>query len=205
MPSQDVWFRQQSVQQLWQGPAAVAAYVTIAIQICGMALSAMFIRDLEKATLCILLISLLMCGLLLVTDRAALHRNHRLDLLRFSAARSRRRIQALGIRSKHIDLFVKALWLDPRIEFKFRTARFRSVELIIEGLDLLSQTAARYGSRGRKVFLVNQEPLIAAMRLIECLPLENAEQVLTQPLARWLAHPPEFDPEGWALLVYRES
>jgi hypothetical protein len=27
MLSQDVWFRQQSLQQLWQGPAASAAYV----------------------------------------------------------------------------------------------------------------------------------------------------------------------------------
>jgi hypothetical protein len=205
MVSQEVWFRQQSFQQLWQGPAAVAAYVSITTQLCGMALSAIFVRDLELATLCTLAISLLICGLLIVIDQVASYRNHRLNLLRFSAAKSRRRIKALGIQSKQIDRFVKTLWFDPRIEFKFRSARFRSVELIIEALDLLSQTAARYGNRGRKVFLVNQEPLVSAMRLIEFLPLENADEELTEPLAGWLAHPLEFDPEGWALPIYRES
>jgi hypothetical protein len=204
MVSQEVWFRQQSFQQLWQGPAAVTAYVSMTTQLCGMALSAIFLRDLERATLCILVINLVICGSLLVTDQVTSYRNHRLDLLRFSAAKSRRRIKALGVESKQIDRFVKTLWIDPRIEVKFRSARFRSIELIIEALDLLSQTAARYGSRGRKVFLVNQEPLVSAMRLIEFLPLESADEVLTEPLASWLAHPPEFDPEGWALSVYGE-
>lgn len=205
MLSQDVWFRQQSFQQLWQGPAAVAAYVSITTQLCGVALSAIFLRDLERATLCMLVINLVICGSLLVTDQVMSHRNHHLDLLRFSVAKSRRRIKALGIQSKQIDRFVKTLWFDPRIEVKFRSARVRSVELIIEALDLLSQTAARYGNRGRKVFLVNQEPLISAMRFIEFLPLENADEELTEPLASWLTHPPEFDPEGWAVSIYGES
>jgi hypothetical protein len=204
MLSPEIWLRQQFWQQLWKGPAASAAYVAVPIQICGLALSAVFLRDLERATLCILVISLLICGLLSVTDQITSYRNHHLDLLRFSAAKSRRRIEALGIRSKQIDLFVKALWLDPRIELKFRSARFRSVELIIEALDLLSRTAARYGNRGRKVFLVNQEPIVSAIRLIEWLPLEDAEEVLVGPLTSWLEHPPEFDPEGWALPLYRE-
>ena len=39
---------------------------------------------------------------------------------------------------------------------------------------------------------------------IECLPLEEAEEVLVQPLTRWLEHPPEFDPEGWALPLFGE-
>ena len=36
-------------------------------------------------------------------------------------------------------------------------------------------------------------------------PLENAEQVLMEPLASWLTHAPEFDPEDWALSAYRDS
>ena len=76
------------------------------------------------------------------------------------------------------------------------------MELTIEALDVLSQTAARYGRRGRKVFVVNQEPIVSAIRLIEWLPLEDAEEVLVEPLARWLEHPPEFDPEGWALPLF---
>jgi hypothetical protein len=100
--------------------------------------------------------------------------------------------------------FANALWFNSEIEFRFRCKRFRSVELTIEALDLLSQTAARYGRRGRKVFVVNQEAIVNAIRLIECLPLEEAEEVLVQPLTRWLEHPPEFDPEGWALPLFGE-
>jgi hypothetical protein len=53
--------------------------------------------------------------------------------------------------------------------------------LTIEALDLLSQTAARYGRRGRKIFLVDQEPIVNAIWLIEYLPLEDAEEVLVEP------------------------
>jgi hypothetical protein len=58
----------------------------------------------------------------------------------------------------------------------------QSVELIIEAFDLLSRTASRYGRCGRKVFELNQEPIMSAMRLIECLPLADAEEVLVGPL-----------------------
>jgi hypothetical protein len=120
-----------------------------------------------------------------------------LGFLRLSVAKSRSRIEALGIKSEQVDRFVDPLWFNSEIEFRFRRKRFRSVKLTIEALDLLSQTAARYGRRGRKVFVVNQEPIVNAIRLIECLPLEEAEEVLVEPLTRWLEHPPEFDPEGW--------
>jgi hypothetical protein len=55
------------------------------------------------------------------------------------------------------------------------------------------------------VFSINQEPVLDAIRLFEYLPLENAEEVIEQQLANSLKSPPEFDPEGWALEVYRES
>jgi hypothetical protein len=60
------------------------------------------------------------------------------------------------------------------------------------------------GSSGRKVFVVNQEPIVNAIRLIECLPLEEAEEVLVEPLTRWLQLSPEFDQEGWALTLFGE-
>jgi hypothetical protein len=82
--------------------------------------------------------------------------------LRLSVAKSRSRIEALGIKSEQVDRFVNALWFNPEIEFRFRRKRFRSVELTIEAFDLLSQTAARYGRRGRKIFVVNQEPIVNA-------------------------------------------
>lgn len=79
------------------------------------------------------------------------------------------------------------------------------MELIIQALDLLSRTAERYGTGGRKVFCINQDPIIDAIRLLDYLPLENAEEVIAQRLANSLKSPPEFDPEGWASTVYRES
>jgi hypothetical protein len=204
MVSPDTWLRRQLWQQLWRGPAAVSAYVSITIQLGCTALSSVASRNLEIPSLYILIIDILLCVLLILVDQTDSRRNHRLGFLRISVAKSRSRIQALGIRSEQVDRFVNMLWFNAEIEFRFRNARFRSVELTIEALDLLSQTAARYGRRGRKVFVVNQEPIVGAIRLIECLPLEDAEKVLVEPLTRWLEHPPEFDPEGWALPLFGE-
>ena len=83
----------------------------------------------------------------------------------------------MGIRSEEIDQFAKRLRLDPRIAFKFRNSRFRSVELIIQGLDLLTRTTERYGAGGRKIFCINRHPISEAIRLIDYLSLENAEEV----------------------------
>ena len=202
MVSPDIWLRRQLWQQLWRGPAAVSAYISIAIQLGCTALSSAVSRDLQSPSLYILLINVLICVLIILVDQTDSYRNHRLGFLRLSVAKSRSRIEALGIKSEQVDRFVDALWFNPEIEFRFRNTRFRSVELTIEALDVLSQTAARYGRRGRKVFVVNQEPIVSAIRLIECLPLEDAEEVLVEPLTGWLEHPPEFDPEGWALPLF---
>ena len=181
MVSPDIWLRQQLWQQLWRGPAAVSAYVSITIQLGCTALSACVSKDLESPSLYILLINLLVCVLIIWVDQTDSYRNHRLGFLRLSVAKSRSRIEALGIKSAPVDRFVNALWFNPEIECRFRSKRFRSVELTIEALDLLSQTAARYGRRGRKIFLVDQEPIVNAIWLIEYLPLEDAEEVLVEP------------------------
>jgi hypothetical protein len=204
MLSPDLWLRQQLWQRLWKGPAAVSAYLSLPIQLVCTALSAIVSTDLAIPSLYILSINVLLCVLIILVDQIGSYRNHRLGLLRFSAAKSQSRIEALGIKSKQVDRFVSALWLNSELEFRFRNTRMQSVELIIEALDLLSRTASRYGRRGRKVFVVNQEPIMSAMRLIACLPLADAEEVLVEPLKTWLEHPPEFDPEGWALPLFGE-
>jgi hypothetical protein len=186
------------------GPAAVSAYVSITIQLGCTALSSVVPTNLEIASLYILLIDILIGVLLILVDQTDSFRNHSLGFLCISVAKSRSRIEALDIKSEQVDRLVNMLWFNPEIEFSFRNTRFRSVKLAIEALDLLSQTAARYGRRGRKVFVFNQEPIASAIRLIQCLPLEDAEEALVEPLTRWLEHPPEFDPEGWAL-PYSES
>jgi hypothetical protein len=43
---------------------------------------------------------------------------------------------------------------------------------------------------------------LCILRLFECLPLADAEEVLVGPLKGWLELPPEYDPEGWALPLF---
>jgi len=205
MHSLDIWLHQQLRERLWKGPAAVSAYLSVPMQLVGITLSAVFLKALTGPSLCVLWMSGLLCVLLAWADRRISCRNHNLGLLQFSLSQSRHRIKAMGIRSEEIDRFVKSLCLDSRIAFKFRNSRFPSVELTIQKLDLLARTAERYGSGGRKVFCANQEAIIHAIRLIDNLPLEDAEEVIELRLANSLKSPPEFDPEGWASQVYRES
>jgi hypothetical protein len=200
----DLWFRQQLWLQLWKGPGAVSTYLSTPVPLICVGLSAIVSTELQAASLCILSLNILLDILLILIDEIGLCRNHRLGLLRFSAARSRERIEKLGIKSKQIDRFVDALWLNSELQHKFRRTRLQSVELMVQALDILSRTASRYGRRGRKVFEVNQDELMSAMRSFECLSFADAEEVLVEQLRAWLKDPPEYDPEGWALPLFGE-
>jgi hypothetical protein len=91
-----IWLRQQLWQQLWRGPSAVSAYVSITIQLGCTALSAFVSRDLESPSLYSLSINALICVLIISVDQTDSYRNHRLGFLRLSVAKSRSRIEALG-------------------------------------------------------------------------------------------------------------
>jgi hypothetical protein len=65
----------------------------------------------------ILSIIILLGVLLILSDEIASCRNHQFGLLRFSAAKSRDRIEKLGIKSKQVDRFLSALWLNRELEF----------------------------------------------------------------------------------------
>ena len=195
----DLWLRQQLWEQLWRGPGAVSAYWSIAIQLVCVGLSALGPTDLRGPNLWILSIIVLLGALLILGDEIASRRNHRLGLLRFSAAQSRDRMAKLGIKSKQVDRFLNALWLNRELEFKFRNKCLQSVLLMVLALDLLSRIASRYGRCGKKVFEANQHPILSAMELFDCVPLPDADKMLIEPLRDWLKEPPVFDPEGWAL------
>jgi hypothetical protein len=60
----------------------------------------------------------------------------------------------------------------------------------------MARTAERYRTGGRKFFCTSQDPIIEAIRLLDYLSLENAEEVIEQELAGCLKSPPKFDPEG---------
>jgi len=198
----DLWLRQQLWEQLWKGPGAVSAYWSIAIQLVCVGLSALGSTELQGANLWILSIIILLGVLLILSDEIASCQNHRLGLLRFSAAKSRDRIEKLGIKSKQVDRFLNGLWLNRELEFRFRNTRLQSVVLMVPALDLLSRIASRYGRYGRKVFEANQDPIVSAMQLFECVPFADADKMLVEPLRAWLKTPPEFDPEGWALPLF---
>ena len=202
MFSPDSWLRQQFWQRLWKGPGAVSTYLSVPIPVICVAISAVVSSEIQGVSLCILSITIVLGALLIVVDEIDFLRNHCLGLLRLSAAESRDRIQKLGINSKRVDRFVHALWLDPELKRRFKRTRLQSIELIVESLDILSWTASRYGRRGKKVFEANQDPIMDAIRLLECLSASDAEVTLIGPLKAWLAQPPEFDPEGWALSLY---
>ena len=198
----DLWLRQQLWEQLWKGPAAVSAYWSIAIQLVCVGLSALGSTELQGANLWILSIIILLGVLLILSDEIASCQNHRLGLLRFSAAKSRDRIEKLGIKSKQVDRFLNGLWLNRELEFRFRNTRLQSVVLMVLALDLLSRIASRYGRYGRKVFEANQDPIVSAMQLFECVPFADADKMLVEPLRAWLKTPSEFDPEGWTLPLF---
>jgi hypothetical protein len=198
----DLWFRQQLWLQVWKGPGAVSTYLSMPVSLICVGLSAIGSTELQSASLWILSLNMVLGILLILVDEIGSCRNHGLGLLRFSAASSRARIEKLGIKSRQIDRFINALWLNPELERRFRRKGLESVELIVQALDILSRTASRYRLGGRKVFEVNQGAIIRAMRLFELLPLADAEEVLVGPLKAWLELPPEYDPEGWALPLF---
>ncbi len=193
----DIWLRRQFWQHLWFGPAAVAAYVSLAIQSTCTLLSSAAPKELFIANLVVLSIDTLLSALLIIVDASLAFRKHRLGILRSSALRSRGRVEDLGLRFELLDRFVNALWLSREMEQQFHRTRVRSVELLIEALDILSETAIRYGRRGRKIFVVNQIPVFDAMRALEYLPQGDAETMIEESVMSWLRTPLKFDPEGW--------
>ena len=198
----DRWLRQQLWERLSKGPGAVSAYCSIAVQLVCVGLSAFGPTELQGPNLWILSIIILLGVLLIFGDEIASCRNHRLGLLRFSAAKGRDRMAKVGIKSKQVDRFLNTLWLNGELEFRIRNAPLQSVLLMVLALDLLSRIASRYGRCGKKVFEANQNPIVSAMELFDCVPLPDADKMLIEPLRDWLKEPPAFDPEGWALPLF---
>ena len=205
MVNLQVWFHQQLWLLLWKGPGAVSACLSASVLLICVCLSAISSTASQIASLGILSLNVVVGILLILVDEIGSCRSHRLGLLRFAATNSRSRIEKLGMKSKQIDRFVDALCLNPELEHRFQRTRLESVELMVQALDILSLTASRYGRRGRKVFEVNQAVLVSAMWSFECLSFADAEEVLVEQLKAWLKDPPDYDPEGWALALFRRS
>jgi hypothetical protein len=201
MCKENLWLRQESWRQLWKGPGAVATYLSIPLPLACISLSPLLQPKLEVWSWWILSINLLLGALLIVIDKGRLCRNHYLSVLRLSATGSRSRVQELGVKCQQIDHFVNTLWFDSELEFRCRRKRLEAVESIVQALDCLSRTAARYGRCGKKVFEANQDCILRGISVFECMALVDGHKEIVGPLADRLKSPPEFDPEGWALAV----
>jgi hypothetical protein len=201
----ELWLRQQLWRLLWQGPGAVSVYVSIPTPLICVVVSTIDSPQLKLATWLILWINVVLGFLFIFADEIDSRRHHNLGLLRFSAAKSRNRIEKLGVKSNQLDRFLNALWYDHDLELRFKRMRVRSVELTVLALELLSRLASCYGRCGRRVFEANQAPIVNAIRLFECLPAAEAERTLVEPLKLWLQNSPEFDPEGWALPLFKKA
>jgi hypothetical protein len=196
MLNPDLWLRRQLWQQLCTGPGAVSTYLSIPIPLVCAGLSPIISTDFERPSLCILSISILLSVFLILLDVIGSCRKHYLGLLRFSVTKSRSRIGKLAVNSSEVDRILNAL---SELEFRFKSRRLQSFELMVEALDCLSRTASRYGRRGKTVFEANRDPIASAIQLFECLPFADAEEEFVKLLKARLEAMPEFNPEGWAL------
>jgi len=172
----DLWLRRQLWQQLWNGPGAVSAYLSIPIPLAGAGLSPIISTGFEGPSLCILAINVLLSVFLILIDLIGSCRKHRQGLLRFSVTKSLSRIERIEVESSEIDRIFNALWLNSELECRFRSRRFHSFELIVQALDCLSRTAVRYGRSGKRVFEANRRAIVSAIQLFECLPFADAEE-----------------------------
>lgn len=105
----DLWLRQQLWEQLWKGPGAVSAYVSIPIPLVCAGLSPIISTDFEGPSLCILSITVFLSVLLIFVDEIGSCRKHHLGLLRFSVTKSRSRIKKLAVNSSDVDRIFNAL------------------------------------------------------------------------------------------------
>src|SRR5260370_1482079 len=157
----DLWLR----QQLWKGPGAVSAYLSIPIPLVCAGLSPIISTDFEGLSLCILSITVLLSVLVILVDEIGSCRKHHLGLLRFSVTKSRSRIEKLAVNSIEADRIFNALWSNSELEYRFRSRRLQSFEFMVHALDCLIRTASRYGRRGKEVFEVNPHPILSAFQL----------------------------------------
>ena len=197
----DLWLRERFWERVWKGPGAVATYLSLPLLLLSVGLAHWLQPQLEGPSLWILATHILLGAGLTSVDAIWAARNHHLQLLRLSAEKSRARIEKVGIKSEPVDRFVDAVWSDAELELSFRKARFPSVELVAQALDRLSFTASRYGSRGKKVFEENKDPIVNAICFLEFSLFADEVEMLPELLRARLESLPEFDPEGWGLLL----
>jgi hypothetical protein len=116
--------------------------------------------EMEIPTLGVFLAMVFLSLNFLINDLRSYLRNHGLLLVRRAAQRCESRMKELGVEASSVFALLHLLYADPGLERMFRVEPNESIETAVRALDRLTETATRYGSRGKYVFEMNQEPFV---------------------------------------------
>ena len=180
-------------------------YFSLLIGLISSVLTLVFMKEMGKTSVAIFLLMVFLSLSFVLWDLWLCVRDHGLSLLRRAARRSERRMKQLEVESSAIFGLLDWFYAEPDLERLFRTEPAESIEAVIKSLSRLSETAIRYGSRGRYVFEQNQEPFLAVAALLESVGNEGVTNLLSPKLKKWLEDLPFYDPEGWSLAASGES
>ena len=203
--ARDRWYRSELVRALRSGPGAVSLYFSLLTGLISSILTLVFMKEMGDVSIAVFLLMVFLSLNFVLWDLWLCVRNHSLLLLRHAARRSERRMKRLQVESISILGFLDWFYAEPELERLFRREPVEFIETVIKALDRLSETAVRYGSRGRYVFKQNQEPFLAVAALLESVGNEVVTNVLGPKLKKWLEDVPFYDPEGWSLVSSAES
>lgn len=193
------WYRGEFIRALRSAPGAVSLYFSLLIGVLCSFLSFTIMRELETASMGVSLAMVCLSLNLIIYDLWSYVRNHGLFLIRRAARRSESRMKRLKVESSSIFGFLDWLYTDSDLEKLFSSQSRTSIQTVVKALDRLSETAIRYGSRGKYVFEQNHEPFLAVDLLLRSDRKEFTSKPLPPELTRWLEEVPYYDPEGWAL------
>jgi hypothetical protein len=193
------WYRGELVRALRNSPGAVSLYFSLLIGVLCSFLSFAVMREMETASMRVSFVMVFLSLNIMIYDLWSSVRNHGLFLIRRVGRRSESRMKRLKVESSSIFGFLDWLYADSDLEKPFRSQSRTSIETVVKALDRLSETAIRYGSRGKYVFEQNLEPFLAVDLLLRSDGKEFTSKPLAPKLTRWLEEVPYYDPEGWAL------
>ncbi len=203
--TRDRWYRSELIRALRSGPGAVSMYFSLVIGLISSVLTLLFMKEMGNASVAVFLLMVFLSLSFVLWDLWLCVRDYRLLLLRRAARRSERRMKQLEVESNAIFGLLDWFYAEPDLERLFRTEPAESIEAVIKSLSRLSETAIRYGSRGRYVFEQNQEPFLTVAALLESVGNEGVTDPLSPKLKKCLEDLPFYDPEGWSLAASGES
>ncbi len=197
--NRDRWYRSELIRALQSGPGAMSLYFSLLIGLISSVLTLVCVKEMGNASIAVFLLMVFLSLNFVLWDLWLCIRNHGLLLLKRAALRSERRMKHLLVESNLIYGLLDWFYDEPDLERLFRMEAAESIEVVIKALDRLSETAIRYGSRGRYVFEQNQEPFLAVALFLETVGKEVFANPLGPKLKIWLGDVPFYDPEGWSL------